>query len=72
MVQQFRETGHPIFTSTSALSRGILKQRKGKSTIHFNGESVKFGTLVLNSLVGESSQYLRGRRGLVLSIRFDQ
>ena len=34
MVQQFKETGHPIFISTSALSRGILKQRRGKSTIH--------------------------------------
>ena len=28
MVQQFKETGHPIFTATRALSRGILKQRK--------------------------------------------
>ena len=35
MVQQFKETGHPIFTATGALSRGMLKQRKGKSTIHF-------------------------------------
>ena len=38
MVQQFKETGHPIFTVTSALSRGTLKQRKGKCTIHFNGD----------------------------------
>ena len=36
MVQQFKETGHPIFISTSALSRGVLKRRNGKSTIHFN------------------------------------
>ena len=34
MVQQ----GHPIFPATSALSRGILKRRNGKSTIHFNGD----------------------------------
>ena len=40
MVQQFKETGHPIFTCTSALSRGILQQRQGKSTIHFDGDSV--------------------------------
>ena len=40
MVQQFRETGRPIFTSTSALSRGILKKRRGRSTINFNGVSV--------------------------------
>ena len=35
-----KETGHPIFTSTSALSRGILKQKRGRSTIHFNGDTV--------------------------------
>ena len=38
VVLQFRETVRPIFTASSALSRGILKQRKGNSTIHFNGE----------------------------------
>ena len=38
MVQQFKETGRPIFTATSALSRKNLKQRKGRITIHFNGE----------------------------------
>ena len=37
MVQQFKETGRPIFTATSALSRAILRQRRGKSTIHFKG-----------------------------------
>ena len=36
MVQQFKETCHPIFISTSALSRGVLKRRNGKSTIHIN------------------------------------
>ena len=36
MVQQFKETGHPTSTATSALSRGMLKQRRGKSTILFN------------------------------------
>ena len=39
MVQRFKETGHPVFKSISALSRGILKEMKGKSTIHFNGDS---------------------------------
>ena len=37
MVQQFKKTGCPIFTATSALGRAILRQRRGKSTIHFNG-----------------------------------
>ena len=40
MVQRFKETGHLVFKSTSALSRGILKQRKGIRTIHFNGDSM--------------------------------
>ena len=38
MVQRFKETGHLVFKSTSALSRGILKQRKGRCTIHINGD----------------------------------
>ena len=38
MVLHFKETNHSIFTATSALSRGILKQKKGKSTIHLNGD----------------------------------
>ena len=40
MVQRFKQTGHPIFISTSSVSRGILNQRTGKSTIHFNEDSV--------------------------------
>ena len=37
MAQQFKETGRPIFTATSALRRAILKRKRWKSTIHFNG-----------------------------------
>ena len=36
MVQRFKETGHLVCKSTSALSRGILQQRKGRCTIYFN------------------------------------
>ena len=32
------KNGHPIFKGTSALSRGILKQTRSKSTFHFNGD----------------------------------
>ena len=32
------ETNHPVFPSISALNRGILKQAKGKTSIHFNAE----------------------------------
>ena len=35
MVQRFKETGHLVFKSVSALSRAILTQKHGKNTIHF-------------------------------------
>ena len=35
-VQQFKATGRPILTATSAVSRGLLKRRNWKSTNHFN------------------------------------
>ena len=38
MVQRFKETGHPVFTSASALSRGILRKLKAKETTHFNAD----------------------------------
>ena len=39
MVQRFKEICHPVFKSISALSRGILKRKKVKETMHFNGDS---------------------------------
>ena len=33
------ETGHPVFNSISALSRGVLQQKEGKNSIQFNGDS---------------------------------
>ena len=33
------DSGHPVFTSASALSRGILRKIKGKETIHFNADA---------------------------------
>ena len=40
MVQPFKETVHIVFKSISALSRGILWQKKGKTSIHFKGDSM--------------------------------
>ena len=39
VVQRFEATGHLVFKSTSALSRGILKRKKGFETVHFSGDS---------------------------------
>ena len=34
MVERFKDTGHPVFKSISALSRGILKKKNGRDTIN--------------------------------------
>ena len=39
MPQRFVEMGHPIFTVTRSLNRGVLRRKKNKNTIHFNAES---------------------------------
>ena len=73
IVQRFNETDHLAFKSTSALSRGILKQRRGRCTIHFNGDFFyKYRTLVPHSSLCQSAQYLRSSCELVLSIRLDR
>ena len=41
MVKHFEETGHPVFKGISALTRGIMRKKKSKDTIHYNGESSK-------------------------------
>ena len=48
MLQRFEETGHPIFTCVSALSRGILKRMKNKDTIHFTAETSNIELLFRN------------------------
>ena len=39
MVQRFKDTGHPEFKSINALSRGILKKKNNRDTIHFNADA---------------------------------
>ena len=39
MVERFKEAGHPVFKSISALSRGILKRKRGRNTIRFNADA---------------------------------
>ena len=55
MVQRFKEIGHLVFKSISALSRGILKQEKGKTSIHFNGDFFEHRTLVPNNAFCKSA-----------------
>ena len=35
-MERFQDTGQQVFKSISALSRGILKKKKGRDTVHFN------------------------------------
>ena len=39
MVERFKDTGHPVFKSISALSRGILKKNSDRDTIHCNADA---------------------------------
>ena len=40
MLQNFKDSGHPIFRGTSALERGKLRSKvSGKKSIHFNGST---------------------------------
>ena len=73
MVQRFKETGHLVFKSISALSRGILKQKKGETSIHFKGDSMNTELLfqTIHS-VNQLSVYGAVGGELVSSIRFDR
>ena len=64
MVQRFKDSGHLVFKSTSALGRGILKRKKGFETI-------KHSTLNPNNSFGKSAQYFRSSGELVSTIRLD-
>ena len=61
-----------VFTSISALSRGILKQKKGKSATHSQWRFDEHRTLVPNSSFCKSVQCLRSSGELVSSIRFNR
>ena len=65
MVQRFKEIGHLAFKSLNALSRGILKQKKGKTSIHFNGDSMNTELLFQTMTFCKSAQCLRSSNGLV-------
>ena len=34
-----QDTGHPVFKSVSALSRGILKKKNGRDATHFHADA---------------------------------
>ena len=38
-IDQFQQSGHPIFRGTSALDRGVLKRQSGRNTVHFTADA---------------------------------
>ena len=66
MVHRFKGTGHLVFKSISALSRGIGKQKKGKTSICFNGDSMNtellFQTIHSVNQLGSTEEEKKGRR----------
>ena len=38
-LKRFKDTGHPVFKRISALSRGILKKKHDRDTIHFHADA---------------------------------
>ena len=39
MKRKFEESRPPVFQGTNALNRGVMRKKKDKDTIHYNGES---------------------------------
>ena len=39
MMDEFQQSGHPIFRGTRELDRGVLKRKSGRTTIHFTADS---------------------------------
>ena len=70
MVGRFKETGHPVFKSISALSRGILKGKNNSDTIHFTADASNTELLYrtihsANQLSNYGEQLLAGVKILV-------
>ena len=65
MVQQVEETGLPVVNGVSALSRGVLMQKKARASIHVNGDSMNTELLfqIINSFCRSASVYEEWRIG---------
>ena len=65
MVEDFENTGHPLFKGVSPLGRGVLKKKNNRDTIHYNGEycniDLLYRTVIprISSVSTEQSQSVR-------------
>ena len=70
MMIQFRESGHPVFWTTSPVSRGTLKRKGGDIlSIHFCADGDTIETVFRTNIFGHSAQYLRSSLRCVWGIR---
>ena len=65
MIEVFAQSGHPVFRGTSALSRGTLKRKQGRNTIHFTADSENIELIMRTISLSKSAQYLRSSVELV-------
>ena len=59
MMINFGESGYPVFRSTSPFSRGVLKSKGGKLSIHFCADEGTIETGFSHNCFCESGKYLR-------------
>ena len=59
MLQNFKDSGHPIFRCTSPLERGQLSKGGGKTTSHFNGSTENID-LLLQTVISVNQLSLYG------------
>ena len=72
MVQQFKETGHPVFKGIRTVSLGVLKQNKGRNLHSLQRRFFEHRTLVPKNSLCKSGQCLRNSGDLVLSVLVPQ
>ena len=69
MLLLFAESGHPIFRSTTPLSRGKLKSKgKGKLSIHFTADQDTIDTTLSHYSFCQSAQCLRSSGSIMRGI----
>ena len=54
MVKDFGRAGHLVFKGISALNRGVMRKKKNKDIIHYNGKS--FNVKLLYRMIHSANQ----------------
>ena len=65
MVEQFEESGHPVFKGVSTLARGILRKKNKQGDHTLQCGCCEHRTFISNNSLCKSAQYLRSSRKMV-------